>query len=156
MGYSEKICDRGKAWGIAGFQAAGMMGFILATFGMVLLNALPSFAATYDISKGDIVIIASSAGQTVTVGSGSPVRDDDPSVTGTSDANTLTIDTEPEQTANVTLNGLKIDVSAVANAAAVRTIGEGDVRLELDGDSSSLSGSDAAGLQEEVPGFPGE
>ena len=66
------------------------------------------FAATYDISKGNIVITASSAGQTVTVGSGSPVRDDDPSVTGTSDTNTLTIDTEPEQTANVTLNGLKI------------------------------------------------
>ena len=65
---------------------------------------------------------------------------------GSSTDNTLTINAEKDQTASVTLSGVNIDVSG-AGKAAVSTNGEGNVSIELDGDSTLKSGEDHAGLE---------
>ena len=115
---------------------------------LLLLASLPvsALAAEWDISKGDITVNAGSGGQTVTQGGGAAVEDDAPVITGSSTDNTLTIHAEKDQTASVTLSGVSIDVSS-AGKAAVSTTGEGNVSIELDGDSTLKSGEDHAGLE---------
>ena len=51
------------------------------------------------------------------------------------DENTVTINAEKDQTANVTLSGANIDVSNEGKAA-VSTIGEGNVSIELNGSNA--------------------
>ena len=115
---------------------------------LLLLASLPvsALAAEWDISKGDITVNAGSGGQTVTQGGGAAVEDIAPVITGTSTENTLTINAEKDQTASVTLSGVNIDVSG-KDKAAVSTTGEGNVSIELDGDSTLKSGEDHAGLE---------
>ena len=115
---------------------------------LLLLASLPvsALAAEWDISKGDITVNAGSGGQTVTQGGGAAVEDSAPVITGSSQDNTLTINAEKDQTASVTLSGVSIDVSS-AGKAAVSTTGEGNVSIELDGDSTLKSGEDHAGLE---------
>ena len=115
---------------------------------LLLLASLPvsALAAEWDISKGDITVNAGSGGQTVTQGGGDAVEDSAPVITGSSQDNTLTINAEKDQTASVTLSGVSIDVSS-AGKAAVSTTGEGNVSIELDGDSTLKSGEDHAGLE---------
>ena len=115
---------------------------------LLLLASLPvsALAAEWDIGKGDITVNAGSGGQTVTQGGGAAVEDSAPVITGTSTDNTLTINAEKDQTASVTLSGVSIDVSS-AGKAAVSTTGEGNVSIELDGDSTLKSGEKHAGLE---------
>ena len=115
---------------------------------LLLLASLPvsALAAEWDIGNGDITVNAGSGGQTVTQGGGAAVEDDAPVITGSSTDNTLTIHAEKDQTASVTLSGVSIDVSS-AGKAAVSTTGEGNVSIELDGDSTLKSGEDHAGLE---------
>ena len=87
---------------------------------------------TWDIGKGDITVNAGSGGQTVTQGSQVDVPDSAPVITGSSTENTLTINAEKDQTANVTLSGVNIDVRDKGKAA-VSTTGEGNVSIELNG-----------------------
>ena len=74
---------------------------------LLLLASLPvsALAAEWDISKGDITVNAGSGGQTVTQGSQVDVPDSAPVITGSSTENTVTINAEKDQTANVTLSG---------------------------------------------------
>ena len=115
---------------------------------LLLLASLPvsALAAEWDISKGDITVNAGSGGQTVTQGGGAAVVDSAPVIMGSSTDNTLTINAEKDQTASVTLSGVNIDVSGKGKAA-VSTTGEGNVSIELDGDSTLMSGEDHAGLE---------
>ena len=115
---------------------------------LLLLASLPvsALAAEWDISKGDITVNAGSGGQTVTQGSQVDVPDSAPVITGSSTENTLTINAEKDQTANVTLSDVNIDVSSEGKAA-VTTTGEGNVSIELDGDSTLKSGFSHAGLE---------
>ena len=115
---------------------------------LLLLASLPvsALAAEWDISNGDITVNAGSGGQTVTQGGGAAVEDSAPVITGSSQDNTLTINAEKDQTASVTLSGANIDVSG-AGKAAVSTTGEGNVSIELNGDSTLKSGEDHAGLE---------
>ena len=115
---------------------------------LLLLASLPvsAHAATWDIGKGDITISAGSGGQTVTQGDGSAVEDSAPVITGSSTENTVTINAEKDQTANVTLSGANIDVSGKGKAA-VSTNGEGNVSIELDGDNTLKSATNHAGLE---------
>ena len=115
---------------------------------LLLLASLPvsALAAEWDISKGDITVNAGSGGQTVTQGGGAAVVDSAPVITGSSQDNTLTIHAEKDQTASVTLSGVNIDVSGKGKAA-VSTTGEGNVSIELDGDSTLKSGEKHAGLE---------
>ena len=120
---------------------------------LLLLVSMPmsALAATWDISKGDITVNAESGGQTVTQGGGAAVPDSAPVITGTSKENTVTINAEKDQTANVTLSGANIDVSS-AGKAAVSTTGEGNVNIELNGSNALKSGHSHAGLEKNNDG----
>ena len=115
---------------------------------LLLLANLPvsALAAEWDIGNGDITVNAGSGGQTVTQGSQVDVPDSAPVITGSSTENTVTINAEKDQTANVTLSGANIDVST-KDKAAVSTTGEGNVSIELNGDSTLKSGLNHAGLE---------
>ena len=115
---------------------------------LLLLASLPvsALAAEWDIGKGDITVNAGSGGQTVTQGSQVDVPDSAPVITGSSTENTLTINAEKDQTANVTLSDVNIDVSSEGKAA-VSTNGEGNVSIELDGDNTLKSATNHAGLE---------
>ena len=115
---------------------------------LLLLTGVPvsALAAEWDISKGDITVNAGSGGQTVTQGGGAAVVDSAPVITGSSQDNTLTIHAEKDQTASVTLSGVNIDVSGKGKAA-VSTTGEGNVSIELNGDSTLKSDEMHAGLE---------
>ena len=122
---------------------------ILSTLlALLLLASLPvsALAAEWDIGNGDITVNAGSGGQTVTQGSQVDVPDSAPVITGSSTKNTVTINAEKDQTASVTLSGATIDV-ITEGKAAVSTTGEGNVSIELDGDSTLKSGSAHAGLE---------
>ena len=120
---------------------------------LLLLANLPvsALAAEWDIGNGDITVNAGSGGQTVTQGSQVDVPDSAPVITGSSTENTVTINAEKDQTANVTLSGANIDGSNTVKAA-VSTTGEGNVSIELDGDSTLKSGSAHAGLEKDNGG----
>ena len=115
---------------------------------LLLLASLPvsALAAEWDIGNGDITVNAESGGQTVTQGSQVDVPDSAPVITGSSTENTVTINAETDQTANVTLSDANIDVSG-AGKAAVSTNGEGNVSIELDGENTLKSGYRHAGLE---------
>ena len=115
---------------------------------LLLLVSMPmsALAATWDISKGDITVNAESGGQTVRQGGGAAVPDSAPVITGTSKENNVTINTEKDQTANVTLSGVNIDVRDKGKAA-VSTAGEGNVSIELNGESTLRSDYEHAGLE---------
>ncbi len=120
---------------------------------LLLLASLPvsALAATWDIGKGDIIVNAGSGGQTVTQGGGAAVEDNAPVIKGSSTENTVTINAEKDQTANVTLSGANIDVSS-AGKAAVSTTGEGNVNIELNGSNALKSGHSHAGLEKNNDG----
>ena len=120
---------------------------------LLLLASLPvsALAAEWDIGNGDITVNAGSGGQTVTQGSQVDVPDSAPVIKGSSTKNTVTINAEKDQTASVTLSGANIDVST-KDKAAVSTTGEGNVSIELDGDSTLKSGSAHAGLEKDNGG----
>ena len=120
---------------------------------LLLFAGLPvsALAAEWDIGKGDITVNAGSGGQTVTQGGGAAVEDNAPVIKGSSTENTLTINAEKDQTANVTLSGANIDVSS-AGKAAVSTTGEGNVNIELNGSNALKSGHSHAGLEKNNDG----
>ena len=115
---------------------------------LLLLVSMPvsALAATWDIGKGDITVNAESGGQTVTQGGGAAIPDSAPVITGTSKENNVTINADSGQTASVTLSGVNIDVRDKGKAA-VSTTGEGNVSIELNGESTLRSGYEHAGLE---------
>ena len=115
---------------------------------LLLLASLPvsALAAEWDIGKGDITVNAGSGGQTVTQGGGAAIPDSAPVITGTSKENNVTINADSGQTANVTLSGVNIDVRDKGKAA-VSTTGEGNVSIELNGESTLRSDYEHAGLE---------
>ena len=120
---------------------------------LLLLTGVPvsALAAEWDIGKGDITVNAESGGQTVRQGGGAAVPDSAPVITGTSKENNVTINAEKDQTANVTLSDVYIDVSGKSEAA-VTTTGEGNVSIELNGDNKLKSGEGHAGLEKKNGG----
>ena len=115
---------------------------------LLLLASLPvsALAAEWDIGKGDITVNAGSGGQTVTQGGGAAIPDSAPVITGTSKENNVTINADSGQTASVTLSGVNIDVRDKGKAA-VSTTGEGNVSIELNGESTLRSDYEHAGLE---------
>ena len=120
---------------------------------LLLLVSMPmsALAAEWDIGNGDITVNAGSGGQTVTQGSQVDVPDSAPVITGSTTENTLTINAESGQTANVTLSGANIDVSGDGKAA-VTTTGDGSVSIELNGSNALKSGRSHAGLEKNNDG----
>ncbi len=121
---------------------------------LLLLASLPmsARAAEYDIGNGDITVNAGSGGQTVTQGSQVDIPDSAPVITGSSTENTVTIHAEKDQTANVTLSDVNIDMGGKHHKAAVSTTGDGNVSIELNGDNKLRSGQDHAGLEKKNGG----
>ena len=79
------------------------------------------------------------------------MEDNAPVIKGSSTENTVTINAEKDQTANVTLSGANIDVSS-AGKAAVSTTGEGNVNIELNGSNALKSGHSHAGMEKNNDG----
>ena len=126
---------------------------------LLLAVSLPVSALARDwyIDDGDITIRATENGQYVSQGENVNVRDDDPTITqrdsSKETSNTITIDADEHTTASVTLGGVNIDASSRGNnTAGIRTTGDGNVTIELDGNNSVKSAADAAGLQKENGG----
>ena len=115
---------------------------------LMLAASLPmsALAREWDIADGDITIVADNDGQKVSQGTENDISDDNPIIIGNSATNTVSIVAEKDQTANVTLSGANIDGSTKGKAA-VSTTGEGNVSIELDGDSTLKSGFTHAGLE---------
>ena len=115
---------------------------------LMLAASLPmsALARKWDIADGEITIVADNDGQKVSQGTENDISDDNPIIIGNSATNTVSIVAEKDQTANVTLSGANIDGSTKGNAA-VSTTGEGNVSIELDGDSTLKSGFCHAGLE---------
>ena len=125
---------------------------------LLLAVSLPVSALARDwyIDEGDITIRATENGQTVSQGD-TTEADDAPVIkqkdSSKSTSNTITIDAEEKTTANVTLDGVNIDASSrEEKTAGIRTTGDGNVTIELDGNNSVKSAADAAGLQKENGG----
>ena len=113
---------------------------------LVVNLSVTAFAAEWYLEDGDITVSAGDSGQTVSQGGGAAVEDNAPVIKGSSTENTVTINAEKDQTANVTLSGVNIDVRDKGKAA-VSTTGEGNVSIELNGESTLRSGYEHAGLE---------
>lgn len=125
---------------------------------LLLAVSLPVSALARDwyIDDGDITISATENGQTVSQGNtteadAAPVIKQRESSTSTD--RVIKVIAEEDATANVTLDGVNIDTSKTTSVigrgqAALRTEGDGDVNIELDGDNylKSSFASHAAGL----------
>ena len=121
---------------------------ILSAFiALVLIAGIPvaAFADTWDIGIGNITITATGGEQTVSQENGaSNVSDSNPVISGSSDTNTVTIDAAKGATANVTLDDVNIDVSD-KDKAGISTTGDGNVTIELEGDSNDYFGKGLSG-----------
>ena len=120
--------------------------FILTAAMLTTLTA-PAFAGTWDIKNGDITISAGKSEGTNKVSQGTTIDEEDTGtiITGTSDENTVTIDTS-KGNVDVTFDDLNIDASS-RDKAAVSVTGKGDTNIELDGSNKLQSGRDHAGLE---------
>lgn len=125
---------------------------------LLLAVSLPvsALAGEWFIDDGDIIISATENGQTVSQGTtteadAAPVIKQRESSTSTD--RVIKVIAEEDATANVTLDGVNIDTSKTTSVigrgqAALRTEGDGDVNIELDGDNylKISFASHAAGL----------
>lgn len=128
-----------------------------ATFlAMVASCTVPAFAATYDISVGNISVSARGDSQYVsqwtedadknrTYTTEDHKEEDETIITGASSSNSVTIN---GQTANVTLDNVNIDASETGKAAITVS---GNSTIELDGNNTLKSGANHAGLEKVSP-----
>lgn len=132
-----------------------------ALMAMVSSIATAAFAAEYDVTKGSVDILAADGEQRITQwedkSKGTYVTDDkgeikdrlDDDITLTTKdkttgetkttSNTVTIDAKEDNTANVTLQDVHIEVDTTkAKSGAIEVKGDGDTNLELNGDNTVL------------------
>ena len=141
--------------------AAQRIAALALACAMMTGMTLPAFAATYDIVSGSIDIHATEGGNLISQwfmngeqkeyvsDSGGDIKDrpdNDITITGTSTGNTVTIDADKDQTANVTLDNVEINASSTGQAA-VDVTGSGNTNIELNGDNTLTGGNWYAGLQ---------
>lgn len=125
---------------------------------LLLAVSLPvsALAATWYLEDGDITVSATENGQTVSQGN-TTEADVAPVIKQRDSSNStdkvIKVIAEKDATANVTLGGVNIDASSRGNnTAGIRTTGDGNVTIELDGNNSVKSAVYAAGLQKENGG----
>ena len=133
-----------------------------ALVAMVSSIATAAFAAEYDVTKGSVDILAEGGKQYITQwedkdndtcvkdGEGKEIRDrEDSDITLTTKdettgetkttSNTVTIDAKEDNTANVTLKDVHLEVDTTdAKSGAIEIKGDGDTNLELNGDNTVL------------------
>ena len=139
-----------------------------ALMAMVSSIATAAFADTYDLNKGSVDILAEGGKQSITQwedkdnnlcvkdGEGKEIRDREDSkiVLTTKDkttgetkttSNTVTIDAKEGNTANVTLQDVNIEVdTSEAKSGAIEIKGDGNTKLELNGDNTVLTTNSTA------------
>ena len=129
-----------------------------ALMAMVSSIATAAFADTYDLNKGSVTVETKANGVTYVTQKDDKQEDgfarnknneilnehpDDTGVTITSGgektSNTITVDTAKDQTTDVTLENVHIEVdTSKAKSGAIEIKGDGDTNLELNGDNTVL------------------
>ena len=117
--------------------------FIL-TAAMLTTLAAPAFAGTWYIENGDITVKASDTGNNVTQNNNTTYGDTNTIITGTSNENTVTIDTS-KGNVDVTFDDLNIDASS-RKEAAMSVTGSGNTTIKLDGDNHLTGGNGSSGI----------
>ena len=126
---------------------------------------LAALAEVYDLAQGSITVEATENGQYVSQENGvtreqqtteTVIKQTDSKTTSTE--NTITIKADENQTAEVTISDVNIDVSGskasvdedtgsvIPGDAAISAEGEGNVTIELDGSNTVKSGEHSAGV----------
>lgn len=122
-----------------------------ALMAMVSSIATAAFADTYDLNKGSVTVETKEDGFTYVTQENTEINDhqDDTGVTITSygkkTENTITVDTAKDQTTDVTLKDVNIEVdTSEAKTGAIEIKGDGDTNLELNGDNTVLTTNSTA------------
>ena len=122
-----------------------------ALMAMVSSIATAAFADTYDLNKGSVTVETKDDGITYVTQENTEINDhqDDTGVTITSygkqTENTITVDTAKDQTTDVTLKDVNIEVdTSEAKSGAIEIKGDGDTNLELNGDNTVLTTNSTA------------
>ena len=119
--------------------------FVL-TAAMLITLAAPAFADIWRIEDGDITVKAGETKGTNKVSQGTTIDkvDTNTIITGTSDTNTVTIDTS-KGNVDVTFDDLNIDASS-RKEAAMSVTGSGNTTIKLDGDNHLTGGNGSSGI----------
>ena len=133
-----------------------MKKFLSVTLSLLLAASMPlsALAETYDLAQGSITVEAKADGKQYVSQTGGVQQEKQTTETvinqtdsdTTSTTNTITIQAEKNQTAEVTISDVNIDVSR-GGKAAISTGGDGNVTIELDGDNTAKGGSYHAGVE---------
>lgn len=122
-----------------------------ALMAMVSSIATAAFADTYDLNKGSVTVKTKDDGITYVTQENTEINDhpDDTGVTITSGgektSNTITVETAKDQTTDVTLQDVNIEVdTSEAKTGAIEIKGDGDTNLELNGDNTVLTTNSTA------------
>ena len=117
-----------------------------ALMAMVSSIATAAFADTYDLNKGSVTVKTKDDGITYVTQENTEINDhqDDTGVTITSygkqTENTITVDTAKDQTTDVTLDNVHIEVNTTdAKSGAIEIKGDGNTNLELNGNNTVLT-----------------
>ena len=131
------------------------------TMALVLAVTLPLavLAEVYDLAQGSITVEAKADGNQYVSQAGGVQQEQQTTETvihqtGSDTAstdNTITIQAEKNQTAQVTISDVNINVRSEGKAA-ISTGGDGNVTIELDGDNTAKSGMDHAGVEKNNDG----
>lgn len=116
-----------------------------ALMAMVSSIATAAFADTYDLNKGSVTVETKDDGFTYVTQENTEINDhqDNTGVTITSNgektSNTITVETAKDQTTDVTLQDVHIEVdTAKTKSGAIEIKGDGDTKLELNGNNTVL------------------
>ena len=133
-----------------------MKKILSITLSLLLAASMPlsALAETYDLAQGSITVEAKADGNQYVSQAGGVQQEQQTTETvinqtdsnTTSTTNTITIQAEKNQTAEVTISDVNIDVSSEGKAA-ISTGGDGSVTIELDGDNTAKSGIYHAGVE---------
>ena len=119
---------------------------LVLTAAMLTTLTAPAFAGTWCIDEGNITVKAgdTKGKNTVSQGNKKDVEDTNTIITGTSDKNTVTIDTS-KGNVDVTFDDLNIDASS-RKEAAMSVTGSGNTTIKLDGDNHLTGGNGSSGI----------
>ena len=133
-----------------------MKKFLSVTLSLLLAASMPlsALAETYDLAQGSITVEAKADGKQYVSQTGGVQQEQQTTETvihqtGSDTAstnNTITIQAEKNQTAQVTISDVNIDASSEGKAA-ISTGGDGSVTIELDGDNTAKGGYNHAGVE---------
>lgn len=122
-----------------------------ALMAMVSSIATAAFADTYDLNTGSVTVKTKDDGITYVTQENTEINEhpDDTGVTITSDgkqtSNTITVETAKDQTTDVTLKDVNIEVNtSEAKTGAIEVKGDGNTNLELNGNNTVLTTNSTA------------